>query len=43
MFLSGQNDMGTLVDTDIDSFIRGHKAKLQDERTKINQYTVCIS
>ncbi|KAL4236535.1 positive regulation of cytokinesis [Mactra antiquata] len=31
--------MGTLVDSDIDSFIRGHKAKLQNERAQINQYT----
>ncbi|XP_053395672.1 trichohyalin-like [Mercenaria mercenaria] len=31
--------MGTLVDTDIDQFIRGHKTKLQQERSQFNQYT----
>jgi len=28
--------MGTLVESDIDQFIKGHKSKLQDERRHRN-------
>ncbi|XP_060581038.1 uncharacterized protein LOC132737722 isoform X1 [Ruditapes philippinarum] len=31
--------MGTLVESDIDQFIRGHKTKLQEEKVHLNQYT----
>jgi hypothetical protein len=34
--------MGTLVESDIDQFIRGHKTKLQEEKVHLNQYTVCF-
>ncbi|XP_052256137.1 centrosome and spindle pole associated protein 1-like isoform X4 [Dreissena polymorpha] len=30
--------MGTLVETDIDQFIKGHKQKLQEERNHLNSY-----
>jgi len=32
--------MGTLVETDIDQFIRGHKTKLQEEKAQLNKYSV---
>lgn len=35
--------MGTLVETDIDQFIKGHKAKLQEERRNLNEYSVSCS
>lgn len=35
--------MGTLVESDIDQFIKGHKAKLQEERRHLNEYSVSCS
>lgn len=32
--------MGTLVETDIDQFIKSRKAKLQEERRHLNEFSV---
>lgn len=41
-FLQG-DIMGTLVETDIDHFIKNHKAKLQEERQHLNEFSVSHS